>query len=115
MVQLETRATYAQYNDSRCAAEESTQRMDLISHTVRLGVAELTVTAPAFLLIDHIDQCSISLQQTIRHKLQTLQNGGLKILITSRLPNYEIPIHRLCDSINHVGDEFIVCSILALY
>lgn len=99
---LAVRAKYNAYNDARHKGRRASLRVYLIAQTLRLRVSEISEAGRAFLVIDHLDFCSPSLKELIERELSMLQEGGLKILLTSRLPRHEEAEDTWCDSSDHV-------------
>src|SRR5215469_12024832 len=73
----------------------------------------------AFLVLDGIDGCSTALEMLLNAELTSLQQRGLSVLVTSRLPLYEKPEEVTCDVHESerltlfwecgVCHEFIIC------
>ena len=73
----------------------------------------------AFLVLDGVDGCSAALEMLLDTELASLQQRGLSVLVTSRLPLYEKPEEVTCDV--HASErltlfwecgvchEFIIC------
>ena len=98
-------AAYRQYKSSQILGERAAQRVDLVTKALLFRVASLAKDGNKFLIIDHLDHCSPLLYEVVRRELKVLQNMGLKILLTSRFPQYEEPVSRWCDSPDHNDDE----------
>lgn len=92
-----TKRSYREYNKSQHTGRRASERIDLIARALRCRIEDLSKDGRAFLLVDQIEQCSPSLQELVQRELKTLQNRGLKIMITSRLPRYEAVVDRWCD------------------
>jgi hypothetical protein len=91
-------------------------RIDLIREVL---YKRLSRHQRAYLVLDGVDGCSVALEMLLDAELASLQQRGLKLLVSSRFPVYEIPEDVTCDV--HASErltlfwecgvchEFIVC------
>ncbi|USP77062.1 uncharacterized protein yc1106_04336 [Curvularia clavata] len=92
-----TRLTYGAYKELLRTGQRASRRIDSIAQALRLRIAELVRKGDAVLIIDHLDQCSPVLRELVQQQLDILQDEGLKILVTSRLPRHEPAMTIWCD------------------
>lgn len=92
-----TNLAYGVYKELLRTGKRASKRIDSIAQALRLRTAELVRKGGAVLIIDHLDQCSPALRELVQQQFNILQDKGLKILITSRLPRQEPAITIRCD------------------
>lgn len=96
-IDLATSSAYEPYSELSRTGQRASKRIDSIARALRLRTTELVREGDVVLIIDHLDRCSPALQELVQQHLSILQNEGMKILITSRLPTYEPAIDIFCD------------------
>lgn len=92
-----TNLAYGEYKELLHTGQRASKRIDSIAQALRLRTAELARKGDAVLIIDHLDQCSPALRELVQQQLNILQDEGLKILVTSRLPRHESAMTVWCD------------------
>ncbi|XP_014555932.1 hypothetical protein COCVIDRAFT_101023 [Bipolaris victoriae FI3] len=88
---------YSAYKELLRTGQRASKRIDSIAQALRLRTAELARKGDVVLIIDHLDQCSPALRELVQHHFDALQDEGLKILVTSRLPRHEPAMIIWCD------------------
>lgn len=96
-VNAETQAAYSAYMKSQHTGQRASQRLELVAKALRHRTVGLNRKGDVVLIIDHLDQCSPALRELMQRELSMLQDEGLKILTTSRLPRHEPAVVRWCD------------------
>jgi hypothetical protein len=97
VVNVATQDMYSQYSNIQYTGQRACLRMTSIAQALMRRVNELAEEGHVFLVIDHLDLCSPSLKELLRRDLAVLQDRGLRILVTSRLPRHEPAIEKFCD------------------
>jgi hypothetical protein len=92
-----TNLAYGVYKELLRTGQRASKRIDSIAQALRLRIADLARKGDAVLVIDHIDQCSPALRELVQQQFNILQDEGLKILVTSRLPRHEPAMIIWCD------------------
>jgi len=92
-----TTLAYGAYKETLRTGKRASKRISSISQALRLRTAELAKKGDVVLIIDHLDQCSTALRELIQQHLDVVQDEGLKILVTSRLPRHELVMNIWCD------------------
>lgn len=82
----------AQANGRRIAV-----RIQCITDTLHQRLEEIAETGRAFLVVDNLDQCSLTLMEILERELSVLQKMGLGIMLTLRLPEHEKRERVWCD------------------
>ncbi|KAH7036328.1 hypothetical protein B0J12DRAFT_789052 [Macrophomina phaseolina] len=94
---------YEEYVQAREERQRNHTRIKLIRGALH---ARLHTLERAFLIIDGIDRCSSALDLFLENELSQLQNGNVKIMITSRIPCLREPAEVVvcdgCDSEEHM-------------
>lgn len=91
---------YRDYQSARYKGRKASLRIGLVSQALQWRIAEINAGGQAFLILDNVDQCNAALRELLDRELSTLQNIGLKVVTTSRLPRYEAfetAVNRRCD------------------
>ncbi|OAL56115.1 hypothetical protein IQ07DRAFT_498472 [Pyrenochaeta sp. DS3sAY3a] len=92
-----TNMAYSEYRKCQRMGRRAAQRIETVAKALRLRIKGLAKTGDVVLVIDHLDQCSPALRELVQGQLDILQDNGLKMLVTSRLPKYEPAVVRWCD------------------
>lgn len=92
-----TNVAYGAYKELLRTGQRVSKRINSIAQALRLRTAELVRKGDVVLIIDHLDQCSPALRELVQQQFNILQDEGLKILVTSRLPRHEPAIIIWCD------------------
>lgn len=80
---------YKEYKRARFTGRKVSFRISLIAQALQERIAEVCAVDQAFLILDNLDHCSAPLKELIVRELAAIQQVGLKIMLTSRLPRYE--------------------------
>ncbi|KAJ6278922.1 hypothetical protein J3E71DRAFT_402057 [Bipolaris maydis] len=92
-----TDLAYGAYKELLRTGQRASKRIDSIAQALRLRTAELAKKGDVVLIIDHLEQCSPALRELVQQQFNILQDEGLKILVTSRLPRHEPAVSVWCD------------------
>ncbi|KAJ8113755.1 hypothetical protein OPT61_g4184 [Boeremia exigua] len=84
-----TNMAYSEYRKCLHTGRRAAKRIEAVAKALRRRITDLAAGGDAVLIIDHLDQCSPALRELVEQHLSTLQDDGMKILVTSRLPKHE--------------------------
>lgn len=90
-------AAYEKYTHACDSGKRTSIRIEMIEQVLRRKIADIRKVNHAFLVVDNLDQCNSSLKELLRRQLSILNDQGLSILVTSRLPQHERQEDVWCD------------------